>query len=86
MKHIADLLQFMDSSVVNFYAVDTLSRRLEAAGFTALDMRQPWHLDRGGKYYVTQNDSALFAFIVGTDTASAGYKIISAHSDSPGFR
>ncbi|MGM9845096.1 MAG: M18 family aminopeptidase [Muribaculaceae bacterium] len=86
MKHIADLLQFMDSSVVNFYAVDTLRRRLEAAGFASLDMRQPWHLDRGGKYYVTQNDSALFAFIVGTDEASAGYKIISAHSDSPGFR
>ncbi|MDE5980210.1 MAG: M18 family aminopeptidase, partial [Muribaculaceae bacterium] len=32
-----------------------------------------------------KNSSAVFAFIVGEDPA-AGFKIISAHSDSPGFR
>lgn len=86
MKHIDDLMAFMDASVMNFFAVATISERLDCAGFTALDMRQPWTLQRGGKYYLTKNGSAIFAFVVGNGEAYDGYKIISAHSDSPGFR
>ncbi len=33
-----------------------------------------------------KNGSAVFAFIPGDGPSDAGYKIISAHSDSPGFR
>ena len=40
-----------------------------------------------GKYFVTKNDSALIAFRVGKgDIAENGFKIIGAHTDSPGFR
>lgn len=83
---ISGLLNFMDASVCNFYAVHTLSHILDHAGFTRLDRRDRWELQRGGRYYVTVNDSALFAFIVGDGDAADGFKIISAHSDSPGFR
>ncbi len=86
MNHIQDLLSFMDSSPVNFWAIDTCRKRLEAAGFSELDMRSPWQLAAGDRRFVVQNGSAIFAFIVGTGGAGEAFDIISAHSDSPGFR
>lgn len=81
-----DLLKFLDESTCCFTAAANIVRRLEAAGFKRLDMRDKWPiLHVGSKYYVTKNDSAVFAFIVGSQP-EAGYKIISAHSDSPCFR
>ncbi len=76
----------MDASPVNFWAIKTLAGHLSANGFKELDMRDAWELTDGGRYFVKKNDSALFAFVVGAGEASKGYKIISAHSDSPGFR
>jgi aspartyl aminopeptidase len=83
---IEKLKSFLDSSPVNFFAVETLRNQLEAAGFTYLDPREKWAIERGKKYYTTQNDSAIFAFIAGSAKVPAAYRIISAHSDSPCFR
>lgn len=80
-----DLLEFLDKSPVNFLAVKTVTDALDKAGYSRLNPAQTWTLTPGGKYYFTKNDSAVFAFIAGTDPV-AGYKIISAHSDSPCFR
>lgn len=86
LVHIDDMMRFLDASPVNFLAVDTICRRLETADFTRLDQSSPWSLEPGGKYYVVKNGSAVFAFEVGTGLPSDGFKIISSHSDSPGFR
>jgi aspartyl aminopeptidase len=83
---INKLKNFLNSSPVNFFAVDTLRKQLNAAGFTYLDPREKWNIERGKKYYTTQNDSAIFAFIAGTAQVPGAYRIISAHSDSPCFR
>lgn len=82
-----DICAFLDSSVVNFWAVHTVASHLEAHGFTRLSMADQWNLKPGARHYVTKNDSAIFAFIVGgAPAAEGGFHIISAHSDSPGFR
>lgn len=85
-----NIFDFMQRSVVNFWAVDTIKKMLEAKGFTKLENSDPWHLEPGKGYYVTQNDSAIFAFVPGQSRKDAlspvPYRIISAHSDSPGFR
>lgn len=86
LLHIDELMSFLDSSPVNFLAVETMRRKLEAADFIRLEQSEPWHIEDGGKYYVVKNGSAIFAFIAGTGAPSEGFKIISAHSDSPGFR
>ncbi len=83
---INDLLHFLDASPVNFLAVAELRRRLEAAGFSELRAADAWSIKPGDKRYVCVNSSALFAFVAGTQPASAGVRIISAHSDSPCFR
>ena len=85
MTDYRDLAAFLDQSPVNFWAVHTLIQHLDAAGFEELDMSKPWHLTPGGKYYVTKNQSAIFAFIAGMKAGSP-FRIIAAHSDSPGFR
>ena len=84
--YVGELMNFLDRSVVNFYAVDTVKRRLDQEGFTRIDPRDQWELEPGGRYYMTKNDSAIFAFVVGDTGPEAGFRIISAHSDSPGFR
>lgn len=79
-------MEFLDQSPVNFLAVKTVSRHLDDAGFTRLDPSESWKLVPGGKYYVTKNSSAIFAFVLSTESPASGFRIISAHSDSPCLR
>lgn len=82
----ADLLKFLNDSPCNFLAVNSVVERLENTGFTRLEMADSWTLHPGDRRYVVKNSSAVFAFVVGDGGADAGFRIISAHSDSPGFR
>ncbi len=86
MDAYKDLAAFLDASPVNFLAVQTLREHLDKAGFTELSMADEWHITPGSRHYVTKNDSALFAFTAGGGGAASPFRIISAHSDSPGFR
>jgi aspartyl aminopeptidase len=82
-----DLLRFLDESPCNFLAVKNIADALEAAGFRQLDMADSWALQPGDRCYVVKNSSAIFAFVVGSaKPADAGFRIVTAHSDSPGFR
>lgn len=80
--------QFMERSVVNFWAVDTIKQILEEARFTELKAADRWEIKPGAGYYMTQNDSSIFAFVAGRNKGGepVPFRIISAHSDSPGFR
>lgn len=85
--YAASLLKFLDNSPCNFFAVDTIRQELENEGFKKLHLSEEWDLKKGGKYFTTKNDSAIFAFTVGNGLMSeSGVKIITAHSDSPCFR
>lgn len=84
--YINDLMKFLDCSSVNFLAAEEICSRLDNAGYEKLDPAEKWQLRPGGRYYVTKNGSAVMAFSPATSGAASGYKIISAHSDSPGFR
>lgn len=80
------LMRFLDASPCNFWAVANAAAELEAAGFRRLDPASPWAIEPSGRYFFTKNGSALFAFVAGNGDPSAGFRIIAAHSDSPGFR
>ncbi len=85
--YASSLLRFLDNSPCNFFAVDTIRRELENNGFSELNLSDRWVLKKGGKYYTTKNDSAIFAFTIGEKAMEElGVKIITAHSDSPCFR
>ena len=83
-----ELMALLDASPVNFLAAEYVEKQLQAAGFTHLDAGKPFPMLMPGKgYFITKNNSAVFAFRMGTAHPSeAGFKLICAHSDSPGFR
>ena len=82
-----ELINFLYESPTAFHAVKNVKDTLEFEGFKELKEADRWNLEVEGKYFVTKNDSALIAFRVGKgDIAENGFKIIGAHTDSPGFR
>lgn len=84
---MGSLLDWLDKSTCNFTAVRNMREVLDESGFKRIEEREEWSLERGGKYYMTKNGSALFAFIIGQgNPAEEGFRIISAHSDSPCFK
>lgn len=87
-KEIArELLDFIYESPTAFHSVDKVSDILIDEGFKELKEENRWSIEKQGKYFVKKNDSALVAFVVGNDLPQEnGFKIIGAHTDSPGFR
>lgn len=81
------LLQFVDASPTPYHAVAEAARRLEARGFTRLREEDAWRPAAGGRHYVTRNGSSIIAFVIGTsEPASAGVRVVGAHTDSPNLR
>lgn len=87
-KNLAlDLIDFLYKSPTAHHSVKTIKERLDLNGFTEVKESDKWSLQKDGKYYVIKNDSALIAFTIGNgDIEEDGFKLIGAHTDSPGFR
>ncbi|VDD85532.1 unnamed protein product [Enterobius vermicularis] len=80
-------VSFLNRAVTPFHAVDILSVRLKAEGFVQLKENEHWNIECNGKYFVTRNDSALFAFAVGGKYVPGhGFTMTAAHTDSPSLR
>ena len=81
------LIDFLKASPTPFHATRSLAQRLQAAGFRPLDEREPWHIEAGGRYYVTRNDSSIIAFRLGRRAPlEGGLRLVGAHTDSPCLR
>ena len=82
-----DLIDFLYKSPTAYHSVKTIKERLDLNGFSEVKESEKWNLQKEGKYYVIKNDSALIAFTIGNgDVEEDGFKLIGAHTDSPGFR
>ncbi|BBE31482.1 putative M18 family aminopeptidase 2 [Tepiditoga spiralis] len=87
IKFAKELIDFIYESPTAFHAVKNVKNILLNSNFKELKENEKWNLKKEGKYFVTKNDSALIAFIVGTDEiGNSGFKLIGAHTDSPSFR
>ncbi len=85
--HAQDLLDFIDASPSPWHAVATAEQRLLAAGHTRLEEAARWQFQPGGRYYVVRGGSSLIAFVAGQQAlAEHGFRIVGAHTDSPGLR
>lgn len=86
-KYTDDLIQYLNASPTAFHAAAEAKRRLEQAGFTALNERESWALEPGSGYFVVRQDSSVIAFRLGTsELAITGFRIAASHTDSPGLR
>ena len=82
-----DLLQFIDTSPSPWHAVHSVEQRLLAQGFTQLQESERWKLEAGGCYYVIRGGASIIAFKLGQQSLSdSGFRMIGAHTDSPGLR
>ncbi|WP_446810085.1 M18 family aminopeptidase [Methylomonas sp. 2BW1-5-20] len=84
---VQDLLDFIDASPSPWHAVATIEQRLQAQQFQRIQENDSWSLAAGGRYYVIRDASSIAAFVIGKrDLAETGFKILGAHTDSPGLR
>lgn len=85
---IKRLLSFLDASPVNFLAVKNLTEELLQHGYHRIDTTEALGTVKAGdKFFVTKNDSSIYAFQIGRKPlAETGFHIICAHCDSPTFR
>ena len=82
-----DLLAYIDASPSPWHAVANAAAQLEGRGYRRLAEDEPWQLEPGGAYYVVRDDSSLIAFRIGKGALTrGGFRIVGAHTDSPGFR
>ncbi len=83
----ADLLKFIEASPSPFHCVEETARQLRKAGFIEMDeAAAPIEVKAGQKAFVRRSGS-LFAYRAGTASpASAGFRILGAHTDSPNLR
>ncbi len=84
---VRDLLDFIDASPTPWHATAECVRRLEAAGYRALDEREPFELAAGDKVFVVRGGSTVVALELGTEPPSqGGFRLVGAHTDSPNLR
>ena len=82
-----ELIDFIDASPSPWHAVASAEARLQTHGYTRLEEDARWQLAAGGRYYVVRGGASMIAFVPGSQPlAEAGFRIVGAHTDSPGFR
>jgi len=82
-----DLISFIDASPSPWHAVASAELRLQAQGYTRLEEGERWQLAAGGRYYAVRGGASLIAFVLGSGPlAETGFRIVGAHTDSPGLR
>ncbi|MDP3664255.1 MAG: M18 family aminopeptidase [Nitrosomonas sp.] len=86
-QRVQHLLDFIDKSPSPWHAVASIEAVIEAFQFVRLDEIAKWQLQAGRRYYVVRDDSSIVLFVLGNKApAETGFKIVGAHTDSPGFR
>src|SRR5664279_3668931 len=86
-QQVQNLLDFIDASPSPWHAVKSIETQLTAFQFVKLDETAKWDLQTGGRYYVIRDDSSIIIFVQGQKPlAESGFKMIGAHTDSPGLR
>ena len=83
--YIDGFSEFLQASPSSYHAAEEVARALEERGFTRLDEADDWAADAGR--WVIVRDGAVLAWAV-PDGAGAltPFRIIGAHTDSPGFK
>jgi len=86
-KTAQQLLDYIDRSPSPWHAVENTVTMLQQHGFKALPENEQWRLTAGKRYYTVRDQSSIIAFVAGTQPpGDGGYRIIGAHTDSPGLR
>lgn len=82
-----EMIDFIDASPSPWHAAETVAQQLLAAGFKCLHEASSWDIEPGRGYFVMRSGASLIAFVAGRQPlAESGFRIVGAHTDSPGLR
>jgi aspartyl aminopeptidase len=85
--HAQALLDFIDTSPSPWHATASAAKLLRRHGYAELHESERWQLEAGGRYFVTRAGSSIIAFTLGRQALDqTGFRIVGAHTDSPGLR
>mgnify|MGYP000249851281 CR=1 FL=1 len=86
-EQVEALLDFIDESPSAFHAVKSIENKLISFDFKALKETDIWNIKPGGRYYIIRDDSSIICFVLGKKLLTeTGYRILGAHTDSPGLK
>jgi len=86
-EQVEALLNFIDESPSAFHAVKSVENKLISFDFKALKETDKWSLKPDGRYYIIRDDSSIILFVLGKKPLiETGYRILGAHTDSPGLK
>ncbi|MBO5484629.1 MAG: M18 family aminopeptidase [Lachnospiraceae bacterium] len=80
-----EMMEFIQKSPSCYHVVQNFCEMLGSEGYQELQEENKWRLEKGGKYYITRNDSSLIAFQI-PDGEIKNFQIAASHSDSPSFK
>ncbi len=86
MENVSKFIEFLKTSTNPYEATASLSNLLVNAGYQRLNEYQEFKLAKGGKYFVTRNNSSIIAFQIPTDLSDLSFNISASHTDSPTFK
>lgn len=86
MNYIQELQHFLDHSPSAFHSTQNIREQLLANGFTELCEGDRFDIQKGGKYFVTRNNSSIIALKIGHTLDQYGFMMAASHSDSPSFK
>lgn len=84
-KMTEDLIEFIRKGKSTYHVTTEMRNLLESSGVELLEETESWHLERGKKYMIERDGSALIAFSV-PRTRPQAVRIAAAHTDSPAFK
>jgi aspartyl aminopeptidase len=85
--HVADLASFVTASPSSYHAAREVADRAVAAGFTLLDESADWtDVGPGFRGAVVRDGAVIVVAVPGGATAVTPFRIVGAHTDSPGFK
>jgi aspartyl aminopeptidase len=87
-SYIDDLAAFVTAAPSSYHAAAEVRRRLEEAGFTAVDETADWSaVAVPGARLVLVRDGAVVAVAIPADAdPTTPYRVLGAHTDSPGLK
>lgn len=79
-------LEFVNRCPTASHVVQMAAATLEKEGYSRYEEGDSWNFKPGDKGYVERGSSSLVAFCIGLEPPeNSGFRVIGAHTDSPGF-
>lgn len=87
-SHVDDLAAFVTASPSSYHAAAEVARRLGEAGYRTLEETADWRdaIRPGGRLVVVREGSVIALALPAEAGASTPFRIMGAHTDSPGFK